>query len=229
MAQAVAEMDPVERARATVGVFVTLAGSACGLTMLYMGMRAVMGIGGFCAEGGPFVIEQHCPTGVPGLVLGGIWGGIIFFGLYVWQTLKRRIPSFFMLGWSALFLSLGWNFLEFGLNPPGPDTSLVWGWLICAIMFGLMGGLPLLAVTKPTLTGFFGDSDPEPQTGGGVFSSTFGATATMVRNRVRTRGTAVDSGGVVSRGAKLYWLSVQLAAIAAGIYLGLMVYEAVSK
>jgi hypothetical protein len=33
----------------------------------------------------------------------------------------------------------------------------------------------------------------------------------------------------VSRGAKLYWLSVQLAAIAAGIYLGLMVYEAVSK
>ena len=179
-----------EQARATIGIFVTLAGVACGLTMLYMGMRAVMAVGGFCAEGGPFVIEQHCPKGVPGLVMGGIWGGIIFYGLYVWQTIKHKVPSFMLLGWSALFLSLGWNFLEFGVDPPGPDGGLEWGWLTCAIVFALMGGLPLIAVVKPTLKGFFGEPGAQPQSGRGLMSSTLGATATMVRRTVaRTPAT----------------------------------------
>lgn len=150
-----------------------------------------MGVGGFCAEGGPFVIEQHCPKGVPGLVLGGIWGGIIFYGLYVWQTIKHKVPSFILLGWSALFLSLGWNFLEFGVDPPGTEGGLVWGWLTCAIVFGLMGGLPLLAVMKPTLRGFFGEPESDSHAEGGLFSSTLGATATMVRKAVaRTPATA---------------------------------------
>ena len=34
-----------------------------------------------------------------------------------------------MLAWPALFLSLGWNFLEYGVNPPeafgdGPELGL---------------------------------------------------------------------------------------------------------
>lgn len=126
--------------------------------MLYMGMRAVMGVGGFCAEGGPFVIEQRCPKGVPLLVTGGLLGGLVFYGLYLWQTIKHKVPSFAMLGWSALFLSLGWNFLEFGFNPPGQSGGLAWGWIVCAIVFGLMGGLPLLVVVKPTIGGFVGES-----------------------------------------------------------------------
>ena len=49
------------------------------------------------------------------------------------------------LAWPALFLSLGWNFLEFGLKPPGAEPGeLAWGWLICAVVFGLMGGVPLV-------------------------------------------------------------------------------------
>jgi hypothetical protein len=188
-----AQPDLLERTRATVGVFVSLTGVACGLTMLYMGMRAVMGVGGFCAEGGPFVIEQHCPQGVPLLVMGGMWGGIICYGLYIWQTIKHKIPSFALLGWSALFLSLGWNFLEFGLNPPGPGDGVEWGWLVCAFVFALMGGLPLLAIAKPTLDGFFPDSVPGSKTP-----------------------------------RALNWLFIQVAAVATGIYLGLMIYDAIS-
>ena len=30
-------------------------------------------------------------------------------------------------------------FLEFGLDPPG-DEGVVWGWIICAVLFFLMGG-----------------------------------------------------------------------------------------
>lgn len=145
-------------------VFVGLAGTTVGLTVLYLGMRAVMSIGGFCAEGGPFVIEQHCPDGVPGLMIGGIWGGIIFAGVYAWQVFKNSIPSFLGLLWPALFLSLGWNFLEFGLDPPG-GGGLAWGWLICAVFFVLMGGLPLIWAAKVMTRRFRG----EPASG--VFGS----------------------------------------------------------
>jgi hypothetical protein len=124
-------------------VFVSLALVAAAMTMVFLAMRAVMEIGGFCAEGGPYVIETHCPKGVPLLMIGGIWGGIIFAFIYAWQAIKRRVPSFVWALWPALFLSLGWNFLEYGLNPPFGQGMAV-GWLVCAVVFFLMGGGPLL-------------------------------------------------------------------------------------
>jgi hypothetical protein len=111
--------------------------------MLWLGMRAVMDIGGFCAEGGPFVIEHHCPKGVAAIMPLSIWGGVIAGGVYVWQTIKHKVPSLVWLFWPALFLSLGWNFLQYGVSPPG-GGGLVWGWLVCGIVFALMGGVPLL-------------------------------------------------------------------------------------
>lgn len=36
----------------------------------------------------------------------------------------------------------GWNFLEYGLSPPD-GSSVAVGWLICAVVFALMGGAPL--------------------------------------------------------------------------------------
>jgi hypothetical protein len=106
-------------------------------------MRSVMDIGGFCAEGGPFVIEHHCPKGVAAIMPLSIWGGVIAGGVYVWQTIKHKIPSLVWLFWPALFLSLGWNFLQYGISPPG-GGGLVWGWLVCAILFILMGAIPLV-------------------------------------------------------------------------------------
>jgi hypothetical protein len=126
----------------SVGVFLSLAGVSAAMTILFLGMRAVMEIGGFCAEGGPYQIAQHCPKGVPILMVGSIWGGLILVGVYVWQCARYEVPSLALLLWPALFLSLGWNFLEFGLNPPG-EGGLAWGWLICAVVFVVMGAAPL--------------------------------------------------------------------------------------
>ena len=50
------------------------------------------------------------------------------------------------LAWPGLFLSLGWNFLEFSFAPPG--GGFAWGWLVCGVVFVLMGGLPLLLAFK---------------------------------------------------------------------------------
>lgn len=138
----------------TISIGLSLAGVACALTMVFLSMRSVMDVGGFCAEGGPFEIEQHCPQGVPGVMIGSLWGGIILAGVYVWQTLKNKVPGFTGLLWPALFLSLGWNFLEYAFNPPGTGGGVVWGWLICGILFLLMGGLPLLVMLPATIRGF---------------------------------------------------------------------------
>ena len=142
---AAATRSPIQLLRGSVAVFVTLGGVSCGLTLLYLGMRAVMDIGGACASGGPYVPRVECPEGVPLLMMGGIWGGIIFVGLYLWATAKHGAPTLVALAWPTLFLSLGWNFLDFGLDPPFGE-GIVWGWIVCAVAFALMGGLPLFAM-----------------------------------------------------------------------------------
>ena len=166
-----------ERVRASVGVFITLAGLSAGITLLFLGMRAVMDIGGVCADGGPFVTRQSCPDGVPALMVGGIWGGIAFCALYVWQTIKHGVPSLLGLAWPALFLSLGWNFLEYGVSPPGDESGLVWGWLICGILFFIMGGVPLFATIKPIIQNFT-DEDQQPP----PFRSVIGEPVQTLRN-----------------------------------------------
>ena len=136
--------------RPTITIGLSLAGVACALTMVFLSMRAVMDVGGFCAEGGPFEIETHCPQGVPGVMVGSLWGGIILAGVYAWQVVRHGVPSFLGLLWPALFLSLGWNFLDYAFDPPGTQGGVVWGWLICGIVFMLMGGLPLLVMLPST-------------------------------------------------------------------------------
>lgn len=137
-------------AAGTVLVGLSLAGAVCGLTLLFLGMRGVMAVGGACADGGPYVSAQPCPDGVPLAILGGLWGGLILFGVYVWACAKYGVSGLWLLAWPALFLSLGWNFLEYGVNPPGGD-GMAWGWLVCAVVFGLMGGVPLLLVAPHLL------------------------------------------------------------------------------
>lgn len=123
-------------------MLVSLALVSAGITLLYLGMRAVMDIGGMCASGGPYVVAQPCPDGVPLMMIGGIWVGLIAAFFYVWASSGTRVPSFVWLVWPALFMSLGWNFLEYAFNPPTGE-GIVWGWLIPGVLFELMGGVPL--------------------------------------------------------------------------------------
>jgi Short C-terminal domain len=145
----------------SVGLFVSLAGVSAAITMVYLGMRSVMAIGGACAEGGPFTPVHPCPKGIPAVMVGGIWLGLIFAGLYVWQSIRAGAPSLAVLLWPALFLSLGWNFLEFGVNPPREGAGLDGGWLVCAVVFLLMGAIPL-ALVLPSLVRRFRGIEPRP-------------------------------------------------------------------
>jgi hypothetical protein len=139
----------VVRPGAAIAYLAGITGLAFSLTILWLSMRAVMGIGGACASGGPYVPAVECPDVVVALTPLSVFGLFIFGGLALWAgaSIGARWAALISLAWPALFLSLGWNFLEFGLRPPGGEPGeIVWSWLFCAVVFGLMGGLPLLGV-----------------------------------------------------------------------------------
>ena len=125
-----------------------IAGLAACLTLIFLSMRAVMDVGGFCAEGGPYEIQTHCPEGTVLLVPLSIFGGLGSAALAGWKGAQIGGPfaGLVALAWPALFISLGWNFLEYGLWPPGDEGGIVWGWLIPGVIFEAMGILPLLAL-----------------------------------------------------------------------------------
>jgi Short C-terminal domain len=137
---------PDVRPGAVIRYLLGIGGLAFTLTILWLSMRLVLGIGGSCASGGPYVPAVECPDAVIALTPLSIFGIFLFGGLALWggAQLGGTWAGLVALAWPALFLSLGWNFLEFGLRPPGAEPGeLAWGWLICAIVFGLMGGVPL--------------------------------------------------------------------------------------
>jgi hypothetical protein len=117
--------------------------AAC-ITLMFWAMRAVMDVGGACASGNSgFEIAQPCPDGTWVMPVAIILGLIAAFAFAL--LAPPGLGALAGLAWCGLFLSLGWNFLEYGVDPPGPQDGLVWGWLICGIVFVLMGGGPLLA------------------------------------------------------------------------------------
>jgi hypothetical protein len=78
-------------------------------------------------------------------MIGGIFGLFAAGGLMAWfgGRLGAGYVALIGLGWPALFISLGYNFLEYGIDPPGPSTDPEWGFLIPGVMFWAMGGIPL--------------------------------------------------------------------------------------
>lgn len=140
--------EPRPKVRNVFWLLVSLAAVTACLTLLFLGMRAVMAIGGTCAQGGPFEIASPCPKGIPLVMIGSIWGGLIFAGVYIWQATRAKVPSFAGFLWPALFLSLGWNFFEFAFRASNDDQGLAWGWIVCGVLFAIMGGIPLLIATQ---------------------------------------------------------------------------------
>jgi len=136
-----------------IRLFLGLVIVSAGVTLLFLGMRAVMMVGGFCAEGGPYQIAVHCPKGTAALMPLSIFSLFIGGGLYLSGQVTGG-PNYLVLVWTGLFTALGWNFLEFGLYPPGGEGVAV-GWLVCAFFFALMSGIWILPFKPKALWGIF--------------------------------------------------------------------------
>jgi Short C-terminal domain len=130
--------------------FIGVAAVVVCLTVLFLCMRAVLEIGGACASGGPYVVAHPCPKGVGWMTPVSIFLGLAALGWMIAWGHGLSGPKWALLAWPALFLSLGYNFWDYGLNAPG-QTGAVVGWIVCGVLFVLMGGVPLLALKSRTL------------------------------------------------------------------------------
>ncbi|MDP3891978.1 hypothetical protein [Nocardioides sp.] len=123
---------------AVVVVCVVLQGIC--LAWAFFVMRDVMGVGGMCAEGGPYEIATPCPDGtwllslaIPVLVISMFVGS--------WVGMSVATPTLLVPMWGLLFGLLGWNFLEFGLR-----DGIVWGWLVPGVLFEAMAAPALIVI-----------------------------------------------------------------------------------
>lgn len=139
------------RVYTSVGTFL----AASSVTVAFLCMRSVMAVGGSCASGGPYQVNQECPSNMWLLFVAAIVG-LAGAGL----TAAGRLPggaSLTLLAWCALFLSMAWNFFEFGIDPPAPATGTQWGWIVCGVIFVVMGAFPLVYVVTNARQFFWGD------------------------------------------------------------------------
>ncbi len=136
------------------------------LTILFLAMRGVLDLGGMVAKGGPYEIAHPAPdywwifpVSIIGMLLIVFTSiGMFSFGSGLGNSASfpftrqgyspqgySRVSLVALFFWPAIFLSLGWNFCEYGFFA---GEGLVWGWIICGVVFILMGGLPLYLVMK---------------------------------------------------------------------------------
>ena len=167
------EQEPGDVAvRAVVMAAVGWLGLAACLTLVFLAMRAVMDVGGACADGGPYVSAQSCPEGSVAAMLLGIFlgmgfgllasvGGIAVGG--IWAATP-------VLAWSALFGSLGWNFLDYGLVNPPPEIGIDLGFVIPGVVFWIMAAVPLLGVASAMSLLRVGSAARRPAPSGSTFT-----------------------------------------------------------
>lgn len=140
------------------------------ITILFLGGREIMALGGFVAAGGPYEIAHPAPEWVwliPLSCVGGMAAGWIH-ALAAWRLGGFNLA---LIGWVLLFGSLGIAFLEAGVNPPAGEIS--WAWLLCGVVFLGMAA-PAAGVFVARLLPFTRELPPEARflrgaTGGALY------------------------------------------------------------
>jgi hypothetical protein len=152
-----AGVHPPPASRYVATVVSVLVAAVC-VTWAFLSMRAVMAVGGACADGGPYVSAQPCPDGavlisiaIPVMLLTAMAGSAV--------AISVDAPNLLIPMWGGLFGALGWNFMEYGAMGPG----VVGGWLVCGVVFWLMAAPAVLAVLAATCRAVVPPAKPSPQ------------------------------------------------------------------
>lgn len=109
-------------------------------TLLFLGATTVMGLGGYCASGGPYVIEVECPEAVAVTMPLSVFGGLAAVAIGVALARGFGVPVV-SWAWPILFVGLGAGFLFVGV------LAFAFGGLtfvIIGVMFVVMGLVPLV-------------------------------------------------------------------------------------
>jgi hypothetical protein len=105
-------------------------------SLLYLSSVTVTALGGYCASGGPYVIEVECPDNVVAFTPISIFGGMLAVVIAIVFAQGFGTPLI-VWAWPILFVGLAWAFLLSFINY-GDITGIVIG-----VMFVIMGLVPL--------------------------------------------------------------------------------------
>jgi hypothetical protein len=175
------------------------------LAWAFLSMRAVMGVGGSCASGGPYEVATPCPDGAWLIALAI---PLLLIAMFVGSGVGMAIgaPALLLPMWALLFTSLGWNFLEFGFTD-GVDVGL----LVCGVLFWAMAAPAWWAMLVALKTNVRKKLEPEP----GREPSKAERQAAEARAGMWAAGSLAGS---------LWWWLVYLVLGAGGAFFGVATY-----
>lgn len=113
---------------------------AGGMTTLFLATRALLGVGGRCAVGGPYEIRTECPPGVAIATPLSIFVALAGLILHIMGSLQFPGPRLWVYAWPALFGSLAVNFIDFGLVRP--VDGIVVSFVVVGALFVAMAVIP---------------------------------------------------------------------------------------
>lgn len=124
----------------------------CG--MVIMAALAVINVGGYCAEGGPYVIAQHCPKG-SAVVLSVGFPLMFLIGFLYMMAKPLSWPSTIGWLWPVLFVGMAIAFFIGASNAPG---GIGWAAIVTGIIMLVIGLVPVLV-----FRGRAGDNSSPPR------------------------------------------------------------------
>lgn len=177
-------------------------------TLLYLGSAVVMGLGGFCASGGPYVIETQCPQAVIATTPLSIFGGLaaVALGFILTRGFGTPLVSW---AWPVLFVGLGAAFLIASAQPGGIT------FLIIGVLFVAMGLVPLAIVVRASVRNLFLGTH---NVAGVKFESSGRERASYLRFG-RWQKSESDETAIPTAGDWALALGITIVAIGLGIYL----------
>lgn len=141
--------SPLWRIVGSVGSWVLFAFFFLGL---YQSASVVIGLGGFCASGGPYVIETECPEAVIVFAPIGIFG--MFAAAGVALIIARGFGvSLLAWAWPILFVGLGMPFILGAVSGVGVISNIIVGVLFIAMGLAPVWFLISSKAVAPTLVG----------------------------------------------------------------------------
>ena len=120
-------------------------------TLLFAGAITVMGLGGYCASGGPYEIAVECPDAVAVTMPLSVFGGLAAVAIGVFLARGFGVPLV-SWAWPILFVGLGAGFLFVGV------LAFAFGGLmfvIIGVLFVVMGLVPLVLALRASPRALF--------------------------------------------------------------------------
>jgi hypothetical protein len=131
------------RAVAVAVLGLGIAAGAAAITVLSMLLRAATAVGGSCADADAFLSTQPCRSHPGTALLLAVACALACLLAVSWGAAVLGAPRPLFLAWPALALTLGWNFLRDGFDPPMGE-GLALGYVVGGVVFLVLGAAPLL-------------------------------------------------------------------------------------